>query len=125
MSETLDWNEVRELAQRVIERGETLVLTPAVCTLLRRTARQVAVSPEEAEQALHSVSAATELLRELARRIREGSHRLSRVLTRMHQLQEAGDIDGARQQLRDVLAIEVVPHYRDIVETALDALEED
>jgi len=33
--------------------------------------------------------------------------------------------NGARQQMHDVLAVEIVPHYRTIAETSLDALEED
>ena len=125
MSDALNWDEVRQLANRVIERGEPLVLTDEVRGILRRTASQVAIGTEEAERALSTVPDATELLREIARRIREGSHRLSRALSRMYRLRDAGDLDGARQQMRDVLAVERVPHYRDIAETSLEALEED
>ena len=125
MSDALNWDEVRQLASRVIEGSEPLVLTDEVRDLLRRTAPQVAIDTEEAEQALRTVPNATELLREMARRIREGSHRLSRALSRMYRLRDAGDLDGARQQMRDVLAVELVPHYRSIAETSLDALEED
>ncbi len=125
MSDALNWDELRQLASRVIERGEPLVLTDEVRDLLRRTAPQVAIDTEEAERALSTVPNATELLREIARRIREGSHRLSRALSRMYRLRDAGDLDGARQQMRDVLAVELVPHYRTIAETSLDALEED
>jgi len=125
VSDALNWDEVRQLASRVIEGSEPLVLTDEVRDLLRRTAPQVAIDTEEAEQALRTVPNATELLREMARRIREGSHRLSRALSRMYRLRDAGDLDGARQQMRDVLAVELVPHYRSIAETSLDALEED
>ena len=125
MSDALNWDELRQLASRVIEGGEPLVLTDEVRDLLRRTAPQVAMDTEEAEQALRTVPNATELLREMARRIREGSHRLSRALSRMYRLRDAGDLDGARQQMRDVLAVELVPHYRSIAETSLDALEDD
>jgi DUSAM domain-containing protein len=125
VSDALNWDELRQLASRVIERGEPLVLTDEVRDLLRRTAPQVAIDTEEAERALSTVPNATELLREIARRIREGSHRLSRALSRMYRLRDAGDLDGARQQMRDVLAVELVPHYRTIAETSLDALEED
>ncbi len=125
MSDALNWDELRQLASRVIEGGEPLVLTDEVRDLLRRTAPQVAMDTDEAEQALRTVPNATELLREMARRIREGSHRLSRALSRMYRLRDAGDLDGARQQMRDVLAVELVPHYRSIAETSLDALEDD
>ncbi|MBN1203456.1 MAG: DUSAM domain-containing protein [Myxococcaceae bacterium] len=107
-----------------MEEGEPLILTEDVRAILRRTARQVAIDAEEAEQALHTVPTATDLLRELARRIRDGSQRLSRAMTQMRRLQEAGDLDGARQQMRDVLAVEVVPHYREIAETSLEALDD-
>ena len=125
MSDALNWDEVRQLASRVIEGDEPLVLTDEVRDILRRTAPQVSIGTEEAEQALRTVPDATELLREIARRIREGSHRLSRALSRMYRLRDAGDLDGARQQMREVLAVELVPHYRDIAETSLEALEED
>jgi DUSAM domain-containing protein len=125
VSDALNWDELRQLASRVIEGGEPLVLTDEVRDLLRRTAPQVAMDTDEAEQALRTVPNATELLREMARRIREGSHRLSRALSRMYRLRDAGDLDGARQQMRDVLAVELVPHYRSIAETSLDALEDD
>jgi DUSAM domain-containing protein len=125
VSDALNWDEVRQLASRVIEGGEPLVLTDEVRGILRRTAPQVAISTEETERGLSTVRNATELLREIARRIRDGSHRLSRALSRMYRLRDAGDLDGARQQMRDVLAVEIVPHYRDIAETSLEALEED
>jgi len=125
VSDALNWDEVRQLASRVIEGGEPLVLTDEVRGILRRTAPQVAISTEETERGLSTVPNATELLREIARRIRDGSHRLSRALSRMYRLRDAGDLDGARQQMRDVLAVEIVPHYRDIAETSLEALEED
>lgn len=122
MAEGLNWDDVRDLASRVIQRGEPLVLTEAVCSILRRTAREVAISTEEAERALLNVPGATELLREIARRIRDGSHRLSRALNEMYRLRDAGDLDGARQQMCSVLAVEVVPHYRDIAEGQLQTL---
>ena len=125
VSDALNWDEVRQLASRVLERGEPLILTDEVRDILRRTAPQVAISTEETEQALSTVPSATELLREIARRIRDGSHQLSRALSRMYRLRDAGDLDGARQQMRDVLAVELVPHYRNIAETSLDALAEE
>jgi DUSAM domain-containing protein len=40
----------------------------------------------------------------------------------MYALQDAGDLKGARQQMHDVLAIEVVPLYREIAEGELAKL---
>ncbi|WP_075009441.1 DUSAM domain-containing protein [Stigmatella aurantiaca] len=123
MSGELNWNDVRELAKRVLEEGGPLLLSDEVRAILRRTAREVAIDANEAEQALRSEPEATALLREMARRIRDGSHRLSRALAQMYRLRERGDLEGARQQMREVLTIEVVPHYRDIAETSLEALD--
>nr|WP_275900336.1 DUF2379 family protein [Pyxidicoccus trucidator] len=39
--------------------------------------------------------------------------------------QRAGDYDSARQQLRDVLAVEVVPYYRAMAQGPLDDLADD
>jgi DUSAM domain-containing protein len=124
VSKALNWNDVRGLAKRVLEEGEPLLLTDEVRAILRRTAREVAIDAEEVEQALHTELAATDLLRNMARRIRDGSHRLSRALTQMYRLRDSGDLEGARQQMRDVLAVEVVPHYRDIAEVSLKALDD-
>ncbi|WP_093525092.1 DUSAM domain-containing protein [Stigmatella erecta] len=123
MPGALNWNDVRELGRRVLEEGESLPLTEEVRTILRRTAREVAIDADEAEQALRTVPEATALLREMTRRIRDGSHRLSYTLAQMYRLRDAGDLEGARQQMREVLAVEVVPHYRDIAETSLEALD--
>jgi DUSAM domain-containing protein len=76
----------------------------------------VAVSTADAETALASVESATALLLEIRKRIREGSNRINDALFRMYALQDAGDLKGARQQMQDVLAVEVVPLYREIAE---------
>jgi DUSAM domain-containing protein len=116
-----DWYPIRMLDDRV-QRGEPLVLTEEVRALLLRTAPTVAISEEEAAAALVSVERSTALLREMRRRITEGSRRLSRALHQMYSLQDARDLEGARQQMRDVLTVEVVPHYRDIAEGQLERL---
>jgi DUSAM domain-containing protein len=123
VSGPLNWNDVRALAKRVLEGGEPLVLTDEVHTILRRTAREVAIDATEVEQALRAEPEAIALLREVNRRIRDGSHRLSRALAQMYRLRDMGDLEGARQQMREVLAMEVVPHYRDIAQTSLEALD--
>jgi DUSAM domain-containing protein len=70
------------------------------------------------------VERATELLHSMRRRITDGSNRIMDALHLMYRLEERGDLDGARQQMRDVLAVEVVPHYRDIAEGQLERLSE-
>ncbi len=86
--------------------------------------RKRRIDAEEAEQALRAVPEATTLLRTMTRRIRDGSHRLSLALAQMYRLRDAGDLEGARQQMREVLAVEVVPHYRDIAATSLKSLDD-
>lgn len=126
MSESKDanWDDVRGLESSVIGRGEPLILTAEVRAILRRSAKEVAMSDTEAEVALGNTATATDLLREIRRRIREGSDRISDALHRMYRLQEKGDLDGARQQMRDVLALEVVPLYREIAEGELEKMDE-
>ncbi|WP_224240416.1 DUSAM domain-containing protein [Hyalangium gracile] len=118
-----DWNEVWELNQR-IQRGEALVLTEEVRELLRRTGPTVALSSAEIETALNSAESASALIQRIDTRVHDGSRRLSAALNRMYRLRDAGDLEGARQQMRDVLAVEVVPHYRDIAEGQLERLDE-
>lgn len=118
-----DWNQIWVLDNRV-EQGQPLELTDDVRDLLRRTAPTVAIGTTEAEAALASVESATALLRKIAARIRDGSHRLSRALNRMYTREEKGDLSGARQQMRDLLAVEVVPHYRNIAEGQLERLDD-
>jgi len=118
----IDWDPLRALAKRVLEQGELLELTDETRALLLRGAREVAISDEDAESALRSLSTATTLLQEVRRRIHDGSWRLSRARDRAYDLRDAGDLDGARQLIRDVLAVEVVPFYREQAEIALEKL---
>jgi DUSAM domain-containing protein len=116
-----DWNEIWELDHQV-HQGKALVLTDEVRALLRRTAPTVAISMAEAEAALGNAESATALLQRIQARIRDGSHRLSRALHRMYSLRDAHDLEGARQEMRDLLAVEVVPHYRNIAKGQLRKL---
>jgi len=117
-----DWYSIRMLDNR-IHQGEALGLTDDVRALLRRAAPTVAIRESEVETALATVESATSLLHEIRRRITEGSHRLSRALHRMYSLRDARDLEGARQQMLNLLAVEVVPHYRDIAEGQLERLD--
>ncbi|MCP3169981.1 DUSAM domain-containing protein [Myxococcus qinghaiensis] len=116
MSETVDWGPIRELARRVSTTGARLALTTEAKALLRRTASEVGISDSEAESALATEDGAVGLLREESQRIREGSHRLMDALHRMYQYKDKGDFGRARQEMRDVLKVEVVPHYRALAE---------
>jgi DUSAM domain-containing protein len=118
----IDWDPIGALAKRVLEQGEPLELTHETHALLLRSAREVAISDEDAENALRSLSTATTLLEEVRRRIHDGSWRLSRARNRAYELRDAGDLDGAQQLMRDVLAVEVVPFYRQQAEIALEKL---
>ncbi len=118
-----DWYPIRMLDNR-IQQGEALELTEEIRALLRRAAPTVAITEAEAESALTTLEGATTLLREIRRRVTEGSHRLSRALHQMYRLRDARDLEGARQQMRDLLSVEVVPHYRDIAEGQLQRLDE-
>ncbi|QAT87226.1 hypothetical protein EJ065_5693 [Corallococcus coralloides] len=122
MSEDIDWDPVRELASRV-EAGEALVLTPHVRELLLRTARQVGILESDAQVAVQEVGTATALLREARGRIRDGSIRLNIAEMRARDLVRAGDKAGARKLLKDLLAVERVPLYREQVELSLENLD--
>jgi DUSAM domain-containing protein len=121
VSEEIDWNPIRALAQRVLTQGKALELTDETRALLRKSAHEVAISPEDAEDALQSLSTATTLLQEIRQRIRDGSNRLMQALDRAYTLREAGDLDGARREMEAVLAVELVPFYR---AQAMDVLED-
>jgi DUSAM domain-containing protein len=118
MSNNPDWNPFRALSRRVLREGAPLVLTDDVRTLLLRTAQEVAIT--DADAALRTEEGSLALLREAARRITEGSHRLTDAIHRMHRHRKAGDYDNARQEMRDVLSVEVVPLYREIAQEQLE-----
>ncbi|RKG97954.1 DUSAM domain-containing protein [Corallococcus sp. CA047B] len=121
MAEDIDWEEVRALAARV-EAGEALELTPSVRGLLLRTAQQVAMPESDARAALQDVATATSLLREIRARIRNSSMRLMKARSEVRRLRQAGDTAGAREVMEDLLAVEEVPLYRELVEIALEDL---
>ncbi|MFL5355635.1 DUSAM domain-containing protein [Archangium sp.] len=122
MDKETDWDDVETLARDVLENGAPLALTDETRALLSRTAQQVAISQRDVEDALRSVPAATTLLQEINRRIHDGSWRLTDARNRANKLRDAGDFDGAQQVMRDVLAVEVVPFYREQAEITLKTL---
>ncbi len=105
----------------MLTQGESLELTDETRALVRKSAREVAISVEDAEDALRSQSSAATLLREIRERIRDGSNRLMQALDRAYTLREAGDLEGARREMEAVLAVEIVPFYR---VQAMDVLED-
>ncbi|AKQ66948.1 hypothetical protein A176_003860 [Myxococcus hansupus] len=118
MDDRPDWNPFRALSRRVLTNDEPLVLSDDVRALLLRTAHEVAI--RDAEAALSTKEGALALMREATRRISEGSNRLTDALHVMWQHQRAGDYDTARKLMRDVLAEEVVPYYRQLAQGQLD-----
>ncbi|MET0404474.1 MAG: DUSAM domain-containing protein [Cystobacter sp.] len=122
MSDEINWDHIRGLAQRVLEGDEPLELSDDTRGLLLKSAREVAIDDQDAEAALRGQTTATTLLREIRQRIRDGSNRLGKAEDRVEELQEKGDLDGAQQVIRDVLAVEVVPFYREQAEILLSEL---
>ncbi len=117
-----DWHQLRTLDSQAQENG-TIALDESLRALLRRAAPSLAMPNEEVEAGLRTPEAATALLHRMRQRITEGSRRLGDALHRMYRLRDQGDLDGARQQLRDVLAVEVVPYYRELAEGQLTDLD--
>jgi DUSAM domain-containing protein len=117
------WQQIRILDDRV-RQGAVLDLTDDVRDLLRLAVPSVGLSEAEARKALSNIESSTVLLHEVRRRITEGSHRLMRALDQMYTLRDEGDLDGARQQMRDLLSVEVVPFYREIAEDEIEKLNE-
>jgi DUSAM domain-containing protein len=107
-----------------IDQGKPLKLTEGMRSFLRRAAVDMAINEAETEEALASPESAEALLRKIIGRMRTGRRRLVRALWRMMNLRDAGDLEGARQQLRDVLAVEVVPKFRRAAEENLAGLDE-
>lgn len=56
-------------------------------------------------------------------RLQAGQKRSIRALFRMTSLRDAGDLEGARQQMHAVLAVELVPQYRRMAEEVLRGLD--
>ncbi|RKG99771.1 DUF2379 domain-containing protein [Corallococcus praedator] len=115
-----DWNPFRDLARRILREGVPLTLSDDVRALVLRTAAEVSIT--NAEAALSTSSEALALLRETERRIAEGSNRLTDALDLMWRFQRQGDFDSARQQMREVLAVEVVPYYRELALEQLSSM---
>lgn len=123
MNEPHDWDRVLGLYAK-LERNEATELTADVRGLCQRVARDVAISHDDAERALLTLEGTETLVREMRRRIFEGSRRLPRAFAESDRRKKAGDVAGARELLEGVLAIEVVPLYRQHATTMLDYVDE-
>ena len=119
MGEPHDWDKVLGLYAR-LERNEAMELDADLHALCQRVARDVAISNDEAERALLTSTGAETLVREMRRRIFDGSRRLSRALVDSARRKRTGDVTGAREVLEAVLTVEVVPLYREQAQIALD-----
>jgi DUSAM domain-containing protein len=117
------WGQIRALSLRV-QRGNRLELRDELRDFLRQTAPSVAISGEEATASLKTVEDAEALLAKILERIETGKQRILQALHRMMVCKETGDLEGARQHLRAVLAVEVVPQYRLMAEENLAGLDE-
>jgi DUSAM domain-containing protein len=95
-----------------IQKGHAIEFTDELVALLRRSAPTAGIGEAETEEALKSPAGSQALIGVILSRFREGKERITRALFRMASLRDAGDLEGARQQMRSVLAVEVVPHYR-------------
>jgi DUSAM domain-containing protein len=122
MSGKINWDPIRDLAQRVLERGESLELTEDTRTLLIRTAQETGIGQQSAEESLRNEGTARTLLEEAIQRINEGSDRLSDALLQMYDLRDQGNLQGACQLMRHLLTVEVVPLYRRQAEGMLEEL---
>jgi DUSAM domain-containing protein len=91
---------------------------------LRRATSEVAISKAETKQPLTSPDSAVALLEQIMKSFHARSKRIKRALERMTHLRDAGDLEGARVQMRDLLAVEVVPTYRRAAEENLVGLDE-
>jgi DUSAM domain-containing protein len=107
-----------------VRQGHPLELNESMLAFLRRAAADVGMSEAEVEEALASPESAGALLENCMGRLRDASDRLRQAMARMMELRDAGDLEGARQQLRDWLAIEVVPRFRQAAEENLAGLDE-
>ena len=123
MSEPHDWDRVLGLYAK-LERNEAIEPNADVEDLCRRVARDVAINNDDAERALHTPEGTETLVREMRRRIFEGSRRLSQAFAESDRRKKAGDVAGAREVLEGVLAVEVVPLYRQHATTMLDYVDE-
>jgi len=123
MAEMLEsGDEGLDLAVRV-QNGEPLVLNRRVLTILRRAAREVGIATRDIEPALQSTEAATALLRTIRMRKRRHARRFARALLNMYERRDAGDIDGARMEMRKLLAVADDPHDRRVAQGQLDQLD--
>ncbi len=118
-----DWDQVLGLYAR-LARNEAIELNADVRDLCLRVAADTDIRTDEAQRALLTPAGAEALIREMRRRIFEGSRRLSRALAESDRRKKAGDVTGAREALEKVLAVEVVPLYRQTATTLLDYVDD-
>jgi DUSAM domain-containing protein len=109
---------------RRVQQGAPLELTDGMRGFLRRAATAVGMSEIETEEAFATPETAGVLLERIRARFDEGATRIKSALIRMVELRDVGDIEGARQQMLDVLLVEIVPLYREMAREHLVGLSE-
>lgn len=110
-----DWVQLPALVLRV-RRSLPLELTEDLRAYVQRAAASAALDETETQAALTSPERTGPLLEKVLRLRLEGSERTLRVLHRMFDLEDAGDVPGARQLLLETLAVEVIPTCRRMLE---------
>lgn len=117
-----DWDRLEEL--ELDEKTGTLDPDAACREFLVRVAPTVGFTREEAAVALTTPEGAGRFVLEARRRIRDGSHRLSRAIIRRAELCEQGRPDEARPAFEAIIREDPVLFYRELAETELWELDQ-
>ncbi|WP_342382191.1 DUSAM domain-containing protein (plasmid) [Myxococcus stipitatus] len=122
MTEDDDWTSLHALATRFAE--EPLLNLSLHDELLSRTALQVGLTHQDFLDGTASANGRATLLREISRRIDDGSDQLTRAILDSQKALKRGDSETARKLLTDFLARVVVPLYREHAELELEDLDQ-
>jgi DUSAM domain-containing protein len=116
-----DWDRLYGLEQQVKQDGG-LHPDEACREFLVRVAPTVGFTRDEAAAAIATAEGISRFVLEARRRIRDGSHRLSRALDREAELLEQGRLDEARLVFEAIMQDDPVPFYRELADTRLAKL---
>jgi DUSAM domain-containing protein len=121
-NQEIDWEAVKQL-ERELDKNARLSPDSTARDLLLRVAGQVGLDLQTAKQMLSTDEGSGDLVRELRRRIRDGSRRLSRAIQVANRYFREGQPDEGRKVLRDVMEQETVEIYRKMAARELRDLE--
>ncbi|MBZ4417903.1 DUF2379 family protein [Myxococcus sp. RHSTA-1-4] len=116
------WEYVIAMEQWISPEG-TLELPGEDRAQVQLVAMELVIPEAEVYTSLRTPAGTAALVREVRRRAREGGKRYSSALSDVHDLQEAGDAEGARKVLEEYIAGESIPRYREWAEAELNDLE--